>query len=73
MRDVGDWLVPVSDEPVPLDQHLRFLDHMAALHAAFWETDLDIDVVSDPTRYLELSPRTAEREAALGSTIRCLG
>ena len=66
MRDVGEWLVPVSDDPVPLDQHLRFLDHMAALHAHFWETDLDIDVVPARTRYLELSPSTAEREAALG-------
>lgn len=67
MRDVGDSLVPVSDAPVPLDQHLGFLGHMAALHAHFWETDLDIDVVPAATRYLELSPRTAEREAALGS------
>ena len=67
MRDVGEWLVPVTDDPVPLDQHLLFLDHMAALHAHFWETDLDIDLVSPTTRYLELSPRTAEREAALGS------
>ncbi len=67
MRDVGEWLVPVTHDPIPLDQHLGFVDHMAALHAHFWETDLDIDVVSPTTRYLELSPRTAEREAALGS------
>lgn len=66
MRDVGDWLVPVSDDPISLDQHLRFLDHMAAMHASFWETGLDIDVVDSRTRYLELSPQTAEREAALG-------
>ena len=68
MRDVGDWLVPVSDDVVPLDQHLRFLDHMADMHATFWQTPDDIDVVSNRTRYLELSPHTAEREAALGST-----
>ena len=67
MRDVGPWLVPVTEDPVPLDQHLRFLDHMAALHAHFWETGLDIDVVSPTARYLELSPSTAEREVALGS------
>ena len=66
MRDVGDWLVPVSDDPISLDQHLRFLDHMAAMHASFWDTKLDIDVVDSRTRYLELSPQTAEREAALG-------
>ena len=68
MRDVGDWLVPVSDDVVPVDQHLRFLDHMADMHATFWQTTDDIDVVSNRTRYLELSPHTAEREAALGST-----
>jgi hypothetical protein len=67
MRDVGDWLVPVSDDLVPLDQHLLFLDHMAAMHAAFWQTPDDIDIVSSRMRYLELSPHTAEREAALGS------
>jgi phosphotransferase family enzyme len=66
MRDVGDWLVPVSDDPITLDQHLRFLDHMATMHASFWETDLDIDVVDSRMRYLELSPHTAEREASLG-------
>ena len=68
MRDVGDWLVPVNDDVVPLEQHVRFLDHMAAMHASFWQTPDDIDVVSNRTRYLELSPHTAEREAALGST-----
>jgi hypothetical protein len=67
MRDVGEWLVPATDDPVPLAQHLKFLDHMAAIHARFWETDLDIDIVSPSVRYAELSPHTAEREAALGS------
>ena len=36
MHDVADWLVPAGDDPVSLEQHLRFLDHMAALHATFW-------------------------------------
>ncbi len=67
MEDVGEWLVVASDDPVPLDQHLRFLDHMAALHAAFWETDLPVDIVSTRRRLLELSPHTAEREAARGA------
>ena len=67
MHDVGERLVPAVDDPVPLDQHERFLDHMAALHARFWATDRDIDVVSAERRYLELSPRMAEAEAALGS------
>ncbi len=67
MRDVSEWLVPVSDEPVPIADHRRFLDHMARLHARFWETDSDIDVVPAMHRYLELSPWTAHTEDSLGS------
>jgi aminoglycoside phosphotransferase (APT) family kinase protein len=36
MEDVGPYLVPEGDEPIPLEQHLRFMDHMAEVHAAFW-------------------------------------
>jgi hypothetical protein len=67
MRDVARWLVPVSDEPIGLGQHLRFLRHMAALHAAFWECGSECDVVPVMHRYLELSPWLARAEAAAGS------
>jgi hypothetical protein len=67
MHDVSRWLVPVSDEPIPLAQHLRFLDHMAALHAAFWGCGTEVDVVPAMHRYLELSPWMAQAEAATGS------
>lgn len=66
MRDVGEWLIPAVDDPITPEQNETFLDHLAALHAAFWETTDDIDVVPAEDRYLELSPRTAEREASLG-------
>lgn len=66
MEDVGEALVPVADDPIPLDQHETFLDHMAALHATFWGAD-GIDVVGPERRYLELSPAMAAAEAALGS------
>jgi hypothetical protein len=36
MRDVADWLVPAGHDPVPLDQHAAFLDHLAELSARFW-------------------------------------
>jgi hypothetical protein len=67
MRDVTQWLVPVSDEPISLEQHLRFLRHMAALHAAFWGCGGECEVVPVMHRYLELSPWLAEAEAAVGS------
>jgi Phosphotransferase enzyme family len=68
MRDVSRWLVPVSDEPIGLEQHLRFLRHMAALHAAFWACSGECEVVPVMHRYLELSPWLACAEAAVGST-----
>lgn len=68
MDDVGEHLVPATDDVLPLDQQETFLDHMAALHAAFWETGRDIDLVTPERRYTELSPQMAEAEAAIGST-----
>ena len=67
MRDVSRWLVPATDEPISLDQHLRFLRHMAALHAAFWACGAECEVVPAMHRYLELSPWLAVAEAAVGS------
>ena len=67
MRDVSRWLVPVTDEPIPAGQHATFLQHMAALHAAFWGDGAGLDVVPVTHRYLELSPWMAQAEAAIGS------
>jgi Phosphotransferase enzyme family len=67
MHDVSRWLVPVTDDPIPLGQHQRFLAHMAALHAAFWDCGPEVDVVPSMHRYLELSPWMAEAEASVGS------
>jgi len=67
MHDVSPWLVPATDAVLPLDQHLRFLRHMAALHAAFWDCGPECEVVPAMHRYLELSPWMAAAEAELGS------
>jgi hypothetical protein len=67
MRDVTPWLVPATGEPITLGQHVRFLEHMAALHARFWDCGPECDVVPPMHRYLELSPWTAAAEAAVGS------
>jgi hypothetical protein len=64
MRDVTPWLVPATDEAIPLGQHLSFLRHMAALHAAFWACGPEFDVIPEVHRYLELSPWMAQAEAA---------
>ncbi len=67
MRDVAPWLVPATAEPIAVDQHERFLRHMAELHAAFWEGGDELDIVPAVHRYLELSPWMAQAEAAIGS------
>jgi hypothetical protein len=36
MRDVGSHLLPPGDDIVPLDQHGRFIDHLADVSAHFW-------------------------------------
>jgi len=48
-------------------QHNRFLDHMAAMHAAFWDWRDDVGLTPLATRYLVFSPAVARAEAALGS------
>jgi hypothetical protein len=64
MHDVAPWLVPATDEVIPLAQHVRFLRHMAALHAAFWDCGPEFDVIPEMHRYLELSPWMAQAEVA---------
>jgi hypothetical protein len=67
MQDVTPWLIPATDAPITASQHRGFLQHMSALHAAFWGCGPEFDVVPAMHRYLELSPWMAEAEAAIGS------
>ena len=66
LHDVTTALLP-PDQRLSRDQHLRFLDHMAAMHAAFWGWHDDVGLTPLSVRYLLFSPPTAEAEAALGS------
>ncbi|MEY2567595.1 MAG: hypothetical protein QOE35_2124 [Actinomycetota bacterium] len=64
MRDVGRWLVPEGGAPVPLEQHLRFMDHMAALHAQFWGWDDDGTLMPRAHRYLYFNRYNLDAELA---------
>lgn len=66
LRDVADQLLPPG-QPLTAHQHARFLDHMAAMHAAFWGWHDDIGLTPLSTRYLMFSPAVARAEAARGS------
>ncbi len=62
MRDISDGLVPPGDEPVSIEQHDRFMDHMAAFHAAYWGWQDTIDLGSTAARLLFLAPATIAPE-----------
>jgi hypothetical protein len=66
MRDVGEWLVPAGDAPIPPDQHLELLDHLAALHAATWGWRDTVGLVPVANRYSFFGPAAMACEEALG-------
>jgi hypothetical protein len=67
LRDVTDQLL-TPGQPFTLHEHTRFLDHMAAVHAAFWGWHDDVGLTPLATRYRIFAPAVAEAEAALGSS-----
>ncbi len=68
MHDRSDWLVPAGDAPVPLEQHLRFLDHMAELHGTFWGWEDDVGLTPYDNRWSLFCSHLPVIEAARGST-----
>ncbi len=68
MRDVGPWLVPEGDDEIPLEHHLRFIDHMAQLHATFWGWQDTIGLLPLSERFGWFGPDLAEAERARGGT-----
>jgi Phosphotransferase enzyme family len=62
MRDVGAFLVPPGSEPVPADWHAAFIEHMAALAAAFhgWHDPLCLMTMRE--RLLSFAPATTAAE-----------
>lgn len=64
MHDVGTTLVPEGDTVVDLDTHLRFLDHMAALHAHFWGWTDTIGLMPLANRFRVFAPDNIAPELA---------
>jgi hypothetical protein len=65
MRDESAAFVPSGTGRVPLEQHRRFLDHMAQMHATFWGFSSD-DLLALGPRFTPLTPSMAAREALAG-------
>jgi hypothetical protein len=66
LRDVSASLLSAGT-PFTADQHARFMDHMAQLHATFWEWRDDVGLTALHKRYLMFSPAVAADEAARGN------
>jgi len=66
MRDVGPWMVPADGSLLELDQHERFLGHLAAIHAATWGWRDDVGLLPLENRYLFFLPTALECEESLG-------
>ena len=65
IRDVGDRLVPPGNETVPIDQHRKFIDDMAALHAEFWGFRDSLGLLPAPHRWMMFGQAMIESELAL--------
>ncbi len=66
MRDVSAELVPADDDPLPEDQHLRFLDHCAAMAARAWGWHDDLGLLPHRLRWGWFGADQMAGEAALG-------
>jgi hypothetical protein len=66
MNDVSPWLLPEGHAPIPTEVHLGFLEHMAALHAHFWDFEDTIGLLPLATRYHFFSDAMIETERSLG-------
>jgi hypothetical protein len=62
MRDVGDCLVPEGNGRIPAGQHVRFIEHMATMHARFWGFEDPVGLLPMGNRYRLLTPLTSAIE-----------
>jgi len=68
LRDVSAMLVPPGEARVDLERHLRFIEHMAELHAAFWDWRDDVGLMPLAHHYTVLTPAMADLEASRNGT-----
>ncbi len=66
LHDVATLLVPPGDTCIDLEQHSRFIDHMAELQATFWGSHSNIELMPVAHHYTILTPAMAALEAGRG-------
>ncbi|MEY2448049.1 MAG: hypothetical protein QOH79_1525 [Acidimicrobiaceae bacterium] len=66
MRDMSSAMVPPGDESLSLDQHVQFLDDLAALCARMWNWRDDVGLVPIDSRWVWFNHASLEVEQAAG-------
>jgi hypothetical protein len=66
MRDVSAQLVPVGDDPVPEEQHLRFIDHCTTMAARLWGWRDELELLPHRLRWEWFGPDQLQGERDLG-------
>jgi hypothetical protein len=70
MHDRSECFVPDTDDVISVEQHERFLDHMAALHAHWWGFRDRWGIIGVGTRFVFFNDFLPGIEAPLGSDAR---
>lgn len=66
MRDLTDNMVPPGDDVIPIEQHLRFIDHLAGLSARAWGWHDDVGLLPYSTRWHMFDDRMVDAERDRG-------
>jgi thiamine kinase-like enzyme len=68
MNDVAARLVHPGSDVIDLETHLRFMDHMSALHAAYWTVPREHELFPMMHHFVLLTPTMAALERERGGT-----
>ena len=66
MRDLTDVMVPPGDDVVPVEHHLRFIDHLAGISARAWNWKDEIGLLPYQTRWQPFGWAAVDSERRLG-------
>ncbi len=66
MRDMSASMVSPGDEPIPIENHLRFIDHLAGFSARAWNWHDNVGLLPYSTRWHMFDDRMVACERDLG-------
>lgn len=66
MRDLTSSMVPPGDDELPVEHHLRFIDHLAGMSARTWNWHDDVGLLPYESRWQLFGDRMIEAESAKG-------